>query len=215
MKKLIIRHLGLCEYSVIYQRMQQFTLQRTEADADEIWLLEHLPVFTQGLAGKAEHILNPLNIPLVQTDRGGQVTYHGPGQLVAYTLFNLQRHQIHIRELVTRLEKSMIQLLAVYQIAAHSKPDAPGVYIQGAKIGSIGLRVKNDCAYHGLALNIAMDLTPFQQINPCGFSGLKITQMKDFVADVKLAEVASGLIEAIQSLFHFDSHEAVFDAAIR
>lgn len=185
-----IKQLGKQNYEQVWQQMKDFTLQRNDTTVDELWLLEHPPVYTQGQAGKPEHILNRNEIPLVQSDRGGQVTYHGPGQLVAYVLMDIKRKNLGIRTLVCELEKILIHLLAVYGINAQSRCGAPGVYVEDKKIASIGLRVKNGCTYHGIALNVAMDLTPFQAINPCGFAQLGMTQMRDFVPGCAVAEVA-------------------------
>lgn len=175
----IVRKLGLVEYEIIYQQMKEFTLSRTIDTPDEIWLVEHPPVYTQGQAGKSEHILNPHTIPIIQTDRGGQVTYHAPGQLILYPLINFKRLKIGVRSLVIALEESIIQTLKEYGIEAYGMRDAPGVYVNEAKIASLGLRIKNGALYHGLSLNVAMDLTPFDWINPCGYKGLRMTQMKD------------------------------------
>lgn len=175
-----VRYLGLQNYLTCWQAMRDFTDQRQEDTADEIWLLEHPAVFTQGQNGQPEHLLNPGHIPVVPIDRGGQITYHGPGQLVAYVLINLRRRKLNIREFVTLLEKSVVALLNEYQIQASAKCEAPGVYVNHQKICSIGLRVRRGCSYHGLALNVNMDLTPFSQINPCGFRELKMTQIADF-----------------------------------
>ncbi len=175
--QVIIRPLGKQDYLACWQAMQEFTNQRNEQTVDEIWLLEHRPVFTQGQNGKPEHLLNPGDIPVIQVDRGGQVTYHGPGQLVAYTLVDLKRKQLNVRDMVSILERSVIQLLADYDIAAKAKCEAPGVYVENKKICSIGLRIRRGCSYHGLALNVAMDLEPFGRINPCGFKQLEMTQM--------------------------------------
>ncbi|MGV8837640.1 lipoyl(octanoyl) transferase LipB, partial [Cellvibrio sp.] len=161
--------------------MTDFTNQRTPETADQLWLVEHPPVFTQGQAGKAEHLLFPGDIPVVQSDRGGQVTYHGPGQLVAYPLLDLRRLKIGVRELVTSIEQTIVATLTYYAIESAAKPDAPGVYVNGDKIASLGLRVRRGCSFHGLALNVAMDLAPFQRINPCGYQGLAMTQMKDLL----------------------------------
>ncbi len=161
--------------------MTNFTNQRTADTQDQLWLVEHPPVFTQGQAGKAEHLLFPGEIPVVQTDRGGQVTYHGPGQLVAYPLLDLKRLKIGVRDLVTSIEETIIATLAHYQIASTAKPDAPGVYVDGKKIASLGLRVRRGCSFHGLALNVDMDLSPFLQINPCGYEGLAMTRIKDLI----------------------------------
>ncbi|WP_394987360.1 lipoyl(octanoyl) transferase LipB [Cellvibrio sp.] len=161
--------------------MTDFTNQRTPETTDQLWLVEHPPVFTQGQAGKAEHLLFPGDIPVVQSDRGGQVTYHGPGQLVAYPLLDLRRLKIGVRELVTSIEQTIVATLTYYGIESAAKPDAPGVYVNGDKIASLGLRVRRGCSFHGLALNVAMDLAPFQRINPCGYQGLAMTQMKDLL----------------------------------
>ncbi len=176
---LVIRDLGQVAYEPTLEAMREFTLSRTAHALDELWCLEHEPVFTQGQAGKAEHLLAPGDIPVVQVDRGGQVTYHGPGQLVVYTLIDIKRLGINVRQLVSHLEHSVVDLLALYGIDGYPKPDAPGVYVEDAKIASLGLRIKRGCAYHGLALNVAMDLEPFGRINPCGYQGLAVTQMKD------------------------------------
>lgn len=174
-----IRWLAQQDYLSTWQAMKDFTDQRTEETLDEIWLLEHEPVFTQGQNGKPEHVLNPGNIPIVQTDRGGQVTYHGPGQLMIYTLIDLKRKHLNVRELVNRLEQSIVDLLNEYGIKAAANPDAPGVYVDGKKIASIGLRIRRGYSYHGVAFNIFMDLEPFQRINPCGFSSMQMTQFAD------------------------------------
>jgi len=168
--------------------MTEFTNQRMPETIDQLWLVEHPPVFTQGQAGKAEHLLFPGDIPVVQSDRGGQVTYHGPGQLVAYPLLDLRRLKIGVRELVTSIEQTIVATLAHYQIESAAKPDAPGVYVNGDKIASLGLRVRRGCSFHGLALNVAMDLAPFQRINPCGYQGLAMTQMKDLLPNPPLLE---------------------------
>lgn len=174
-------NLGQLDYQTSWQAMTDFTNQRTSETTDQLWLVEHPPVFTQGQAGKAEHLLFPGDIPVVQSDRGGQVTYHGPGQLVAYPLLDLRRLKIGVRELVTSIEQTIVATLAHYAIEAAANPDAPGVYINGDKIASLGLRVRRGCSFHGLALNVAMDLSPFQRINPCGYQGLAMTQMKDLL----------------------------------
>lgn len=180
----VIRHQGLSDYMPAWHAMQAFTAARDAATPDEIWFTEHPPVYTLGLAGKPEHLLHAdTGIPLVKTDRGGQITYHGPGQLVAYTLLDLKRRNLGVRTLVRRLESAVIDLLCSYEVAARFRTDAPGVYVTHdgteAKIAALGLRVKNGCCYHGLALNIAMDLTPFNAINPCGYAGLAVTQLRD------------------------------------
>ena len=177
-----VRELGLQAYEPVWHAMQDFTNQRTADTADELWLVQHPPVFTQGQAGKAEHLLLPGDIPVVQVDRGGQVTYHGPGQLVAYPLVDVRRLGLGVRELVSRIEQSLIDLLASYGVSAEARADAPGVYVNGAKIASLGLRIRRGCSFHGLALNVDMDLQPFQRINPCGYAGLAMTQLADHVA---------------------------------
>lgn len=179
----------------MWQSMTDFTNQRTPDTPDELWLVEHPPVFTQGQAGKPEHLLLPGEIPVVQTDRGGQVTYHGPGQLVAYPLLDLRRIKMGVRDLVTAIEQTIVATLAVYGIEAYPKPDAPGVYVAGNKIASLGLRVRRGCSFHGLALNVDMDLAPFQRINPCGYAGLAMTQMRDLLPEPPvLAEVQDQLV---------------------
>ena len=176
-QSLTIRWLGRQDYQTTWQAMRDFTSTRTDDTPDEVWLLEHHPVFTQGQNGKPEHVLNPGTIPIVQTDRGGQVTYHGPGQLMAYLLIDLKRKSLHVREFVTAIEDSVIAMLQQFNITAEAKRDAPGVYINGDKICSIGLRIRRGNSYHGIAFNINMDLEPFQRINPCGFSQLRMTQL--------------------------------------
>jgi len=175
----IVKHLGRVDYEPTWRAMQTFTAARTPDTPDEFWLLEHSPVYTQGQAGKPEHLLRRTDIPVIQIDRGGQITYHGPGQLVLYTLVDLRQRGYGIRELVSRMEQGVIDALAVQGIVGERISGAPGVYIHGAKIAALGLRVKHGCAYHGLALNVDMDLTPFSAINPCGFAGLGVTQCRD------------------------------------
>lgn len=174
-----IRWLGIKDYEACWKAMQTFTNEREEYTQDELWLLEHPPIFTLGQNGKTEHLLNPGTIPVINTDRGGQVTYHGPGQLMIYTLIDLKRHHLNVREFVSLLEQSVISFLAAEQISAIAKCDAPGVYVDGKKICSIGLRIRRGSAYHGIAFNVSMDLEPFNRINPCGFSTLKMTQFAD------------------------------------
>jgi lipoyl(octanoyl) transferase len=176
---LIIRDLGLVDYTETWQRMQQFTDNRDDSTVDEIWLLEHPPVFTQGQAGKEEHLLFPGDIPVVKVDRGGQVTYHGPGQLVAYVLLDIKRRKIGVRELVTMIEQVIVGALAAHNVNAYARPDAPGVYVDEAKVASLGLRVRKGCTFHGLALNVAMDLAPFSRINPCGYAGMRMVQASE------------------------------------
>ena len=188
-------NLGQQDYQTSWQAMSDFTNQRTPETVDQLWLVEHPPVFTQGQAGKAEHLLFPGDIPVVQTDRGGQVTYHGPGQLVAYPLLDLRRLNIGVRELVTRIEQTIVATLAHYAIESAAKADAPGVYVNGDKIASLGLRVRRGCSFHGLALNVDMDLSPFGRINPCGYQGLAMTQIRDLMPNPpNLAQVQDQLV---------------------
>ena len=179
MPEIVVRHLGLVEYEATLRAMKDFTDSRTPQSPDELWLLQHCRVFTQGQAGKAEHVLAPGDIPVVQADRGGQVTYHGPGQWVLYLMVDLRRHALGVRALVDLIENSLVQLLAEYGIESAARPDAPGVYVAGDKIAALGLRVRKGCSYHGLALNVDMDLEPFQRINPCGHEGLRVTSMQN------------------------------------
>lgn len=196
----IVRELGLVSYEDAWQRMRTFTDTRDANTPDEVWLLEHPQVFTQGQAGLASHILNPGNIPVVQTDRGGQVTYHGPGQLVAYILFDLKRLDMSIRKLVTILEQAVIDVLAQYHINANGDRKAPGVYVNGAKICAIGLRVRQGRTYHGIAFNIDMDLTPYARINPCGFENLIVTQSKDLGGPDTVQEAGKLFIKHLKTL---------------
>ena len=263
---LIVRQLGVCSYPEIWQDMRDFTQQRTAETPDELWLLEHTPVFTQGLAGKAEHVLNPGEIPVIQTDRGGQVTYHGPGQLVVYPLLDLSRRKLTIRGLVTTLEQCVIDLLNIHGITGQTRQNAPGVYVESkilgvpaegnspypmgveggesfapppsfraigsadaqdmnrkalplysagmpAKICSIGLRVRRGCSYHGIALNVAMDLTPFSSINPCGFEGLNMAQMSSFVPNLTCEKIHHPLIAAFLRHFGYTEEEMIWRKA--
>ncbi len=195
---IIVRRLGVRDYQSVWRAMSDFTDHRDADTPDEIWLVEHPPVFTQGQAGKPEHLLAVEGIPLVQTDRGGQVTYHGPGQLVAYPLLNLRRYKLGVRDLVTLLESTLVTLLAAYGIDAYAKPDAPGVYVEGAKIASLGLRVRRGCSFHGLALNVDMDLTPFAQINPCGYAGLAMVDMARLLPQAPaMADVGEKLVSGL------------------
>ena len=190
---LVIRDLGLVDYTETWQRMQQFTDTRDDSTVDEIWLLEHPPVFTQGQAGKAEHLLFPGDLPVVQVDRGGQVTYHGPGQLVAYVLLDIKRRKIGVRQLVTLIEQVIIQALAAYHVQAYPKADAPGVYVDEAKVASLGLRVRKGCTFHGLALNVAMDLSPFSRINPCGYAGMRMVQSSELGGPTTIIEAKKAI----------------------
>ncbi|WP_240473113.1 lipoyl(octanoyl) transferase LipB [Arsukibacterium perlucidum] len=180
--------------------MQRFTDERNEQTPDELWLLEHPAVFTQGQAGKAEHLLLPGDIPVVKVDRGGQVTYHGPGQLVVYVLLDIKRRKLGVRELVTMLEQVLIELLAQHGATANARPDAPGVYIDGKKIASLGLRVRKGCTFHGLALNVDMDLSPFNRINPCGYAGMQMIQSKDYGGPLTISQAKSGISNIFQRL---------------
>ena len=176
---LVVKRLGQVDYAPTFQAMQDFTATRTTETPDEIWIVEHTPVYTLGQAGKPEHILRDVGIPIVKIDRGGQVTYHGPGQVVIYLLLDLARLKIKVRELVTAIEQAVIDLLASYGVTAERRAGAPGVYVGDAKVAALGLRIRNGCSYHGLSLNVDMDLYPFTAINPCGYAGLKVIQTKD------------------------------------
>ena len=201
MSALRVRELGLLPYQPTWQAMQRFTNERGPDTPDEIWLLEHQPVFTQGQAGKAEHVLLPGDIPVVQVDRGGQVTYHGPGQLVAYLLLDVRRSGLGVRELVSRMEASLVDLLAEYGVEAYAKPDAPGVYVGAAKIASLGLRIRNGRSFHGLALNVDMDLEPFRRINPCGYAGLEVVALQDFGGPASMEAVKPVLLAQMARQF--------------
>nr|WP_206006007.1 MULTISPECIES: lipoyl(octanoyl) transferase LipB [unclassified Pseudoalteromonas] len=192
---LIVRQLGRQRYMPIWQKMQDFTDTRDENTPDEIWLVEHESVFTQGQAGKDEHLLAPGDIEVIKVDRGGQVTYHGPGQQMMYVLFNLRRLKIGVRELVTWLEECIIESLAEYGIEAYAKADAPGVYVNDSKIASLGLRVRRGCSFHGLALNVNMDLSPFLRINPCGYAGMNMVQTKELDGPQNLESAGEGLVK--------------------
>ena len=193
-----LRRLGRVDYEPTWRAMQRFTEQRGEDTADEIWLLEHPPVFTLGLAGRPEHLLRDIGVPVVRVDRGGQVTYHGPGQLVAYLLLDLRRRALSVRPLVTLMEQALIDLLAGHGLAAERREGAPGVYVGDAKIAALGLRVKNGCCYHGLSLNVRMDLAPFAAINPCGYAGLAVTQLADHVPNCDVDAVSEELLRTLE-----------------
>lgn len=194
-----IRALGLVDYEPTWRAMQRFTVERTTDTVDELWLLQHPPTYTQGQAGKPEHLLNPTALPVVQIDRGGQITYHGPGQIVVYLLLDLRRWKINVRELVTLMEQAVIDLLQGHGIAAHGRRDAPGVYVHDTKIAALGLKIKNGCCYHGLSFNVDMDLTPFDNINPCGYQGLHVTQCVQLGITLGLEELQA---ELTQNLVH-------------
>ncbi|NRA82651.1 MAG: lipoyl(octanoyl) transferase LipB [Gammaproteobacteria bacterium] len=208
-EKLVIRQLNRRDYESVWRAMQNYTDARNELSNDEIWLVEHDPVFTQGQAGKEEHLLFPGDIPVVKVDRGGQVTYHGPGQLVVYFLLDIRRLKFGVRELVTHIELCLVELLNNYDINAYPKPDAPGVYVDEKKIASLGLRIRKGCSFHGLALNVGMDLEPFKRINPCGYSGLEMIQVSDFGGPSDLAPIAQSLIHIIAQRLGYQGVEQV------
>lgn len=215
---IIVRQLGVQDYQTVWQQMQDFTDNRTAETPDEIWLVEHLPVFTQGQAGKAEHLLQTSDIPVVQSDRGGQITYHGPGQQVMYVLIDIKRHkakgnELNVRQLVTALEQSVVSTLADYAIQSYPKSDAPGVYVNfdgiEKKICSLGLRIRKGCSFHGLALNINMDLSPFRLINPCGYAGLEMCQLADFVKPTEFTQqqVANQLVAYFSQILGYNMQQ--------
>ena len=189
----------MVDYESTWRAMQRFTNERTADTLDEIWLVQHPPTYTQGQAGKPEHLLNPTDIPVVKIDRGGQITYHGPGQIVAYLLLDLRRWKINVRELVRLMEQAVIDLLAEYGVAAEGREDAPGVYVGDAKIAALGLKIKKSCSYHGLSFNVDMDLSPFDNINPCGYEGLRVTQAIEVGISVPWEELQAQLT---QNLVH-------------
>lgn len=199
--QLFYKDLGLQDYQTTWEAMKNYTAERTPDSPDELWFVQHPPVFTLGQAGKEHHILNPHHIPVVKTDRGGQVTYHGPGQVVVYVLIDLKRNHLNVRQSIDLLEKSVISLLSELNIKSYCDPAAPGVYINKAKICSVGLRIKRGCTYHGLALNVDMDLTPFSWINPCGYEGLKMTQLKEHLPAISIEEAKKLLLKNILLCF--------------
>jgi len=203
----LVRNLGCVDYLPIWQAMQRFTDERTATTADEIWVLEHPPVYTLGMNADPLHVLDAGDIPVVRVDRGGQVTYHGPGQLVVYPLIDLRRAGLGVRDLVTALEQSVIDCLAGYGISAATRPKAPGVYVDDRKIASLGIRVRRGASYHGLALNVEMDLEPFQRINPCGQEGLAMTQLAALGAPTGLPRVTADLLTELQRLLSRTSHD--------
>ena len=197
-----IRRLGLADYESTWHRMRDFTLARTADTPDELWLVEHPPVYTLGIAAKPEHLPRSDNgIPIVRSDRGGQITYHGPGQVVIYTLLDLRRRQIGVRALVRKLECAVIELLAEYGVSAAGREDAPGVYVKGSKVAALGLRIRNGCAYHGLSLNVDMDLSPFDAINPCGYPGLRVTQTRDLGLKDQPGVIGDRLVHKLSTEF--------------
>lgn len=195
---LVVRRLGLSEYVKVWEAMQDFTTRRGPTTSDEVWILEHDPVFTLGLGAKPKHLLDPGPIPVIQVDRGGQVTYHGPGQLVAYVMLDLKRRGLGVKRLVTLLEDTVINLLEQFGATARKRLGAPGVYIDDAKIAAVGLRIRRGCSYHGLSLNVHMDLGPYACINPCGYPGLCVTQMRDLGVKEGLPEVGDLLVEQLR-----------------
>jgi len=203
--RLNIRDLGRRDYVPVWREMQAFTEARTEESPDELWVVEHPPVFTMGLNGKAEHLLNPGDIPVINVDRGGQVTYHGPGQLVIYTLLDIQRRHLGVKELVRYIEQAVIDLLSDFGIEAQGRENAPGVYVAGAKIAALGLRVKKGRTYHGLALNIDMELAPFSRINPCGHADMAVTQTRDLGIPASMPELRDRLIEHLRTVLGYNS----------
>jgi lipoyl(octanoyl) transferase len=205
-----VKSLGLVEYQPTWDAMKKFTAERNSKTRDEIWLVQHPPVYTQGLAGKPEHLLRSTNIPVIKIDRGGQITYHGPGQIVAYMLLDLRRWKINVRELVRLMEQAVIDLLAEFGIAAQGREEAPGVYVGDAKIAALGLKIKNGYCYHGLSFNVDMDLGPFANINPCGYAGLRVTQACELGITVSISELqaqlAQNLIHGLQQ--HFERKQS-------
>ncbi len=204
---LVIKHLGFSEYEPVWRAMQSFTDDRDKATLDQLWVVEHPSVFTQGQAGKPEHILDSGDIPIIQVDRGGQVTYHGPGQIVMYPMIDLKRHKMGIKALVNGIEEALIQTLAKYHVMAKRKENAPGVYVEGKKIASLGLRVRKGCTFHGLAFNIDMDLNPFLRINPCGYAGLEVTQLSELSTGVDISDVQDQLIQQLCQQLQFNAVE--------
>ncbi len=198
----LVRKLGLSDYQVTWQAMKDFTQRRAATTRDEIWLLQHSPVFTQGIAGRPEHLLHDFEIPLIKTDRGGQITYHGPGQIIAYLLLDIRRLKLGVRELVRCMENAVIDLLKTYHIQAVGRIEAPGVYVNDAKIAALGLKIKKNYCYHGIALNVNMDLTPFSYINPCGYRGLQVTQTKDLGISDGIEILSNKLVDQLQEKLH-------------
>ena len=209
MNTLQIRYRGRQDYQDMYAAMVDFSANRTPLTPDQAWFLEHNAVYTLGMAGKTEHILDPGNIPVIKTDRGGQVTYHGPGQLVVYLLIDLKRKGIGIKHYVSSLEQIVLDLLQAQDITGQRRPGAPGVYVNEKKIAALGVRVRKGCCYHGLALNVDMDLSPFQRINPCGYPGLEVTQLADFGIDTSVEEVAGQLLPLLMSGLQYDDYEII------
>ncbi|MFP6803040.1 MAG: lipoyl(octanoyl) transferase LipB [Pseudomonadales bacterium] len=201
---LVVKNLGEKPYAETWQAMKSFTDSRDECAADEFWYVQHPPVYTLGQAGKVEHLLTPGDIPIVHSDRGGQVTYHGPGQLVCYLLLDIRRLQLGVRDLVTAIEQSIVQLINSYGVAAEAKPEAPGVYVDGRKLAALGLRIRKGCSYHGLSLNVDMDLGPFSNINPCGIEGLEVVDMKRLGIDRPMAKIMEELTDILAQQIGYD-----------
>jgi lipoyl(octanoyl) transferase len=201
--KILIRHLGIVPYESTYQAMQQFTDKRSADTLDELWVLQHPPVYTLGQAGKREHLLNPGNIPIYQVDRGGQVSYHGTGQLIIYVLMNIKRRSWGVKKLVQALEQAVINYLASLQINAKRRDKAPGIYVEERKIASLGLRIRHGCSYHGLSFNVDMDLTPFYGINPCGYAGLEVTQLRDLGVNDDFSEVTAQFLSYLLDVLEY------------
>ncbi len=210
---LVVRQLGLQPYEPVWRSMQAFTDSRNDETADELWLVQHPPVFTQGQAGKSEHVLAAGDIPVIQVDRGGQVTYHGPGQIVAYPLLDLRRRGLGVKALVCKIEEALLRVLAQYGVKAARRSGAPGIYVDEAKIASLGLRVRRGRSFHGLAFNIQMDLEPFQRINPCGYAGLEVTDLSHF-ANVELAGVEQCLVQELADQLGFEHIQVVNDGEL-
>ncbi len=207
-RPVLVRQLGRQSYEPVWRAMQGFTDQRDSNTVDELWVVEHDPVFTLGQAGKPEHVLMPGDIPVVQVDRGGQVTYHGPGQLVVYPLLDLPRLDIGVRDYVCKIEQAIIDTLAEWNIGAARREGAPGVYVNGAKVAALGIRVRHGCTFHGLAFNIAMDLSPFQRINPCGYVGLEVVSMFDLGGPSRMADVTPVLLGELARQFGLQPSDA-------
>ncbi|NGZ67113.1 lipoyl(octanoyl) transferase LipB [Vibrio aestuarianus subsp. cardii] len=212
--QLVVKRLGRQDYQPVWQAMHEFTDTRDETTPDQLWLVEHHPVFTQGQAGKAEHLLNTGDIPVVQSDRGGQVTYHGPGQLVAYFLIDLRRKKLGVRDLVTNIENIVINTLQTYNINSAARPDAPGVYVDGKKICSLGLRIRKGCSFHGLALNVNMDLSPFLRINPCGYQGMEMIQVSELGGPSDLEVIEKQIIKELVTLLGYEQVEISTEAPL-
>ncbi|MBD1564136.1 lipoyl(octanoyl) transferase LipB [Vibrio sp. S12_S33] len=212
--QLVVKRLGRQDYQPVWQAMHEFTDTRDETTPDQLWFVEHCPVFTQGQAGKAEHLLNTGDIPVVQSDRGGQVTYHGPGQLVAYFLIDLRRKKLGVRDLVTNIENIVINTLHTYNINSAARPDAPGVYVDGKKICSLGLRIRKGCSFHGLALNVNMDLSPFLRINPCGYQGMEMIQVSELGGPSDLEVIEKQIIKELVTLLGYEQIEISTEAPL-